>query len=212
MLTNLTKLIVIVLGLVSITAACSKKQYEFELLEKNNIFSVVDNETILLNGVINSKSLNDFNKLYEKNPGIKQVNIKQCDGSINDEVNLKLSKRVHELGLSTHLMDNGEIASGGVDFFLAGIARTAGEKTKVGVHSWAGDGKTAIDFPKGHTFHQPYIDYYKAIGFSDEDAKAFYYFTINAAPAHKIHWMTKEEMKKYKVLTPKHTLNKQQGV
>lgn len=208
---NLTKFLIIIFGIVTITIACSKEEDELALLEKKNIFSVVDDQTILLNGVINSKSLNEFNELFEKNSGIKQVNIQQCDGSINDEVNLELSKRVHELGLNTHLMDNGLIASGGVDFFLAGITRTAGKNIKIGVHSWAGGGKTAKDFPKGHASHQSYIDYYKAIGFSKEEAEAFYYFTIDAAPADGMHWMTKEEIKKYKVLTPVYTSNQLVG-
>ncbi|WP_439185380.1 hypothetical protein [Carboxylicivirga taeanensis] len=211
MLTDLTKLIVIVLGIVTITTACSKEEDEFALLEKKKIFSVVDDQTILLNGVINSKSLNEFNELYEKNPGVKQVNIQQCDGSINDEVNLELSKRVHELGLSTHLMDNGLIASGGVDFFLAGLTRTAGKNTKIGVHAWADGGKTAKDFPKGHAYHQSYIDYYKAIGFSNKEAEDFYYFTISAAPADKIHWMTTEEIVFYKLLVAEYTLDQLQG-
>ncbi|MBI9063884.1 MAG: hypothetical protein JEZ14_18015 [Marinilabiliaceae bacterium] len=200
------------MGIIAIAISCSKEEDDvFKQLEKNNIFSVVDDQTVLLNGVINSRSLNDFNELYAKNPGLKQVNIQQCDGSINDEINLELSKRVHELGLNTHLLDNGLIASGGVDFFLAGITRTVGENVKIGVHSWAGGGKTAKDFPKGHASHQSYIDYYKAIGFSKEDAEAFYYFTIDAAPADGMHWMTKEEIKKYKVLTPVYTSNQLKG-
>jgi len=40
------------------------------------------------------------------------------------------------------------------------------------------------------------------MGFSQEDADAFYYFTINAAVAADIHWMTDEEIALYKILTP----------
>lgn len=210
MLKNLTKLIIIVLGIATITSSCSKNKNELELLDNKNIFSISGNQTIIMDGVINSKSLNEFNDLYSKNSSIKQVNIKKCDGSINDEINLKLSQRVHDLGLNTHLVDGGLIASGGVDFFLAGINRTAGENVKIGVHSWAGGGKTAKDFPKGHASHQSYIDYYKAIGFSKENAESFYYFTINAATAESVHWMTKEEILKYNILTPAEIYTKAQ--
>jgi len=211
MLKELTKIMILVLGIAIITTACSKDEDEFEQLENKKIFSIADNQTIILDGVINSESLNEFNDLYAKNPSIKQVNIKKCDGSINDVINLKLSRRVHDLGINTHLMDGGLIASGGVDFFLAGIKRTAGKNVKIGVHSWAGDGKTAKDFPKGHANHQPYIDYYKAIGFSNKEAESFYYFTINSASAKTIYWMTKEEIEKYNVLTPIYTLSQLQG-
>lgn len=208
MLKRTFKLMVVALGLIAITTACNdvsdvveEVATEIAKLEKADIFSVVDNETIMLNGIINTKALTEFNALYAKNKTVKIINIKNCDGSINDEVNLQLSKRIHDLKLNTHLMDNGKIASGGVDFFLAGIKRTAGKNTKIGVHSWSGDGKTATDFPVEHANHQPYINYYKSIGFTTEEAKAFYYFTINSASADKIHWMTAEEIKKYKMLT-----------
>ena len=165
------------------------------------IFKVSSDEKIIeMNGSINSSSLVNFNKLYSKYSSIKTINIKNCDGSSDDEVNLKLSKRVHDLNIEIHLLDNAEIASGGVDFFLAGRKRTRGSGTKIGVHSWAGNNVTATDFPVGHANHLPYINYYKSIGFTDADAKAFYYFTINAAPANSIHWMTEVEITKYNML------------
>lgn len=162
----------------------------------------MEKNTILLNGIINTKSLTEFNKLYSANIDIKQIKIKKCDGSINDNINLQLSKRVNSLNLNTHIMDDGIIASGGVDFFLAGIKRSIGKNVKIGIHSWAdGEGKTAIDFPNGHENHQAYIDYYKSIGFLEDKAKAFYYFTINTAPAQDIHWMTTDEILSYNITT-----------
>lgn len=202
-MSKINKLIAIILGIMIVATSCKKEEElnEIEELEKKSIFSLFDDETIMLDGVINTKSLVEFNKLYEANKTVKQIKIKNCDGSINDEINLQLSKRVHDLKLNTHLMDNGKIASGGVDFFLAGIKRTAGKNTKIGVHAWSDGVKSATDFDKGHPNHQPYIDYYKYIGFTDAEAKAFYYFTINAATADNIHWMTADEITKYKMLT-----------
>jgi hypothetical protein len=175
---------------------------EFEKLEKQTIFKVSSNEkAIELDGVINSGAYVEFEKLAKQFPEIKSLNIVNCDGSINDDVNLKLAVYVHEQGFSTHLLANGLIASGGTDLFLAGIKRTTGENTQIGVHSWAGDKETATDFPVGHKHHLPYINYYVQVGFSQQEAEDFYYFTINAAPADSIHWMSKEEIKRYKLLT-----------
>lgn len=167
------------------------------------IFKVLkDSTTVVMNGEIGSSSLSDFNKLVAAHPNIKTVNIKNCGGSMDDEVNLKLSARVHELGLNTHLMDNGLIASGGVDFFLAGKQRTKGKNTKIGVHSWSdGNGTSATDFPVGHEYHLPYIKYYVSVGFTQEQAEAFYYFTINAAAAEDIHYMTDAEIAQYNIVT-----------
>jgi len=170
------------------------------------IFKVMDNnESIEMNGVINSNSLKNFNALHKAYPDIKKIVIKECEGSEDDETNLKLSLKVHQIGFEIHINNGGLVASGGTDFFLAGIKRTVGVDTRIGVHSWGGEndnGKevTATDFPKGHEHHLPYIKYYKNIGFTQEEAEEFYYFTINAASANDIHWMTKEELSKYKVL------------
>lgn len=99
------------------------------------------------------------------------------------------------------MLDEGFIASGGTDFFLAGAKRSKGNNTKIGVHAWAGGGKEATDFPEGDPEHQKYIDYYIAVGFSPDQAKSFYYFTIQAAPAASIHWMTDAEIQQYGILT-----------
>ncbi|PIE99782.1 MAG: hypothetical protein CR994_09050 [Maribacter sp.] len=186
-----------IVACITLLVSCSK---DGENISNDVIFKPRNATTLEMNGVVNSGSLKEFNELYTANPTIKTIQIKECDGSMDDEVNLKLSKRVHDLGLNIHLLDNGLVASGGTDFFLAGIKRTVGRNTKFGVHSWAGGGQTATDFPVGHPNHQPYIDYYKSVGFSDADAKAFYYFTINAAPASGIHWMTDAEIETYKLL------------
>ncbi|WBX73637.1 hypothetical protein PG913_12530 [Tenacibaculum pacificus] len=165
------------------------------------IFKIASDKKIVeMNGTIGSSSLINFNKLYAVYPTITKINIKNCDGSSDDEVNLKLSKKVYDLNIEIHLLDNAEIASGGVDFFLAGKKRTRGTETRIGVHSWAGDDSTATDFPVGYANHLPYIEYYKSIGFTDTAAKAFYYFTINAAAANSIHWMTEAEIGTYKML------------
>ncbi|MDN5213140.1 hypothetical protein QQ020_13820 [Fulvivirgaceae bacterium BMA12] len=167
------------------------------------IFTVLEGNTIIeMNGVIGSSSLRDFNKLYAAFPNVKTINIKQCDGSEDDETNLQLSARVHKLNINTHLLDNGLIASGGVDFFLSGIQRTRGTNTQIGVHSWSDGGSLqATDFPVGHKNHLPYINYYISIGFTQQQAEDFYYFTINAAPAEDIHWMTEEEIRTYNLIT-----------
>jgi hypothetical protein len=175
---------------------------EIKALEKVEIFQVSeDQNTIILDGVINSSALKKFQAIHQKFNNIRHLRIVNCDGSINDEVNLELAQYIHQNGFDIHLEDNGLIASGGTDLFLAGHKRTKGQNTKIGVHSWARNSKTATDFPKGHKHHLPYINYYKSVGFSPQEAEAFYYFTINSAPADDIHWMSDSEIDTYKMLT-----------
>lgn len=166
------------------------------------IFKVIDDQTVEMNGEISSSTLNNFNELIALYPNVNTINMDEVPGSGDDEVNLQVSAKVYERNIATHLMENGLIASGGVDFFLAGTTRSRGSNTQIGVHSWSDGTNDASDFPQGHANHQPYIDYYTSIGFSQAAAEAFYYFTINAAPASSIHWMTEAEIGQYMILKP----------
>lgn len=166
------------------------------------IFRVTDTNTVEMNGDITSSTLDDFNSLIQNHPTINKINMNQVPGSADDEINLQVAKRVHELNIATHILDNGEIASGGVDFFVAGITRTKGANTRIGVHSWSDGQNDATAFPVGHANHLPYINYFVSVGFTQQQAEDFYYFTINAAPAADIHWMTEPEIAQYGLLKP----------
>ncbi|MFK7936242.1 MAG: hypothetical protein AB8G22_22195, partial [Saprospiraceae bacterium] len=165
-------------------------------------FQVVDDNTVEMDGEISSSTLEDFEDLMKDYPEIDQIIMKEVPGSSNDEVNLLVSQKVHDNNIATHLADDGLIASGGVDFFLAGTTRTKGSNTMIGVHSWSDGTSEAADFPRGNAEHQPYIDYYISVGFSQTAAEEFYYFTINAAPAASIYYMTEAEIEQYGVLKP----------
>lgn len=91
----------------------------------------------------------------------------------------------------------GMIASGGVDFFLAGVGRTVDTGGKLAVHSWAGDGVTGDQVPRDDPQHSLYLDYYAEMGIPAE----FYWFTLQAAPAEDIYYMTADEMAEYQMTT-----------
>ncbi|WP_298421888.1 hypothetical protein [uncultured Kordia sp.] len=168
-----------------------------------DIFTVQsDNETVVMNGEIKSRTLQDFNNMLAAYPDIKQIHIAEVPGSSDDEINLQVGVKVHQKGINTHILNNGLIASGGVDFFLAGIQRTRGTNTQIGVHSWAdGNGNEATDFPTSSSEHLRYIEYYEGIGYSNQWSRDFYFYTINAASAANIHWMTEAEITQYELIT-----------
>lgn len=167
------------------------------------IFTVLsDNVTVEMDGDIGSASLRNFNSLISSFPDVNSINMIEVPGSIDDEINLQVAALVHQRGISIHLVDNGIIASGGTDFFLAGATRTIGTGTQIGVHSWSDGENEATDYAIGHPFHEEYIEYYISIGFSRAEAEAFYYFTINIASSNEIHWMTEDEINQYGILKP----------
>ncbi len=164
-------------------------------------FTIVNDTTIALNDDINSNSLNAFNEVQKQNPKTTLLVFKEAPGSEDDEVNVQVGRRLHEIALNTHVEDNGFIASGAVDLFLAGANRSLGEDTQVGVHSWADGNREATDYPRNTEEHQLFIKYYTDIGLSQQLAEDFYFFTIDAASASEIHWMTQAEIARYSIAT-----------
>ena len=197
-LKNFRIFITLIITISVIFISCNK---ENGVDNQFGIFTVLsDGTTIEMDGEISSRSLDNFNDLLDVYSNINRINIKNCDGSSDDEINLQLSKKVYQREIDIHLMNNGLIASGGTDFFLAGRRRTKGVNTQIGVHSWSDGINEATDFPVGHSNHLPYINYYVCVGFTQQQSENFYYFTINVAPASSIHWMTDQEIEQYNIL------------
>lgn len=161
----------------------------------------VKGKTLYMDGLINSKTPDQFKEIFAQHPAIDTLVMLTVEGSVDDEANLEAAQWVSEKKLVFVLESQSLIASGGTDFFLAGATRIIRKGAKVGVHSWAGAEKTATDFPRGHENHQAYIEYYMAVGWSRIAAEKFYYFTIEAAPADDIYWMTEAELKEYNIIT-----------
>lgn len=164
------------------------------------IFSVLNNTAVTMNGEINERTQNDFNDLLEEFPDLNLIILEDCPGSADDDTNLAVSRQIHQQGIRTHLRGDSLIESGAVDLYLAGTKRTMDNvaTVKVGVHAWADQDDTpATDFPMDSQEHQPYIDYYVFVGFTEQEARDFYFFTINAAPSDGIHYMTEQEIATY---------------
>ncbi len=165
------------------------------------IFSYQDDETVIINGLIDSDLPDYWNNYISDNPRTSRMIMKDCPGSTDDIANWEAARSIRRQGVAIHLPSDAIIASGAVDLFLAGTERTRDAGSQIGVHAWEdGNGNEATDFPVGHEEHQGAINYYVDVGFSQEDAEAFYYFTINIAPASEIHWMTDAEIEQYKLL------------
>jgi hypothetical protein len=157
-------------------------------------------------GIIDGTTPKVVQDLIDKFPQVTTIVMLACPGSENDEANLKASLLLRKRGYKMYLPKGAFIGSGAVDMFLLGSQRVIDATYKsVGVHAWSDGIMEATDFPKGHAYHQLYISYYMRIGLTQEQAENFYYFTIYAASADDIHWMTEEELDQYQVRTCKYS-------
>ena len=145
---------------------------------------------------------NQFDRLITKYPNIKLMIMEECPGSRNDEQIFKAALQLHGLSINTHLPINGKIQSGAVDLFLSGNKRTLEQGAKIGVHAWSDGSSSATDYPTNHSEHEVYINFYKAIGRSQQEAEDLYFFIINAAAPEDIHWMSDQEIDLFNITNP----------
>ena len=157
----------------------------------------VEGDVAVMRGVIGPSTPRVVHSLLREHPDLETIVMADVPGSMDDHANLRAARMVRERGLATHVPAGGEVASGGTDFFLAGVRRTAAEGARFGVHSWGGPGVDGAEVPRDDPEHAKYLEYYREMGIPE----AFYWYTLEAAPADDIHWMTGEELELYEVLT-----------
>ena len=154
--------------------------------------------TIYMTGTIHSRTPSQLAAALRAHPEAREIVMLEVPGSANDDANLRAARLVRGAGLDTRLVAGSLIASGGTDFFLAGVRRTAAPGAQVGVHSWStlgGDEGAAL--PVDAHEHDFYLDFYREMGVPE----GFYWFTLYAAPPEGMHWLTRGEMARYGVVS-----------
>jgi hypothetical protein len=160
----------------------------------------VDGSEVRLSGALGSLTFTQIERLQAEHPEVQTLVLTDVPGSINDEVNVETGRLVRNGGWSTHLPADGEIASGAVDLFCAGVERTMESGGRIGVHSWANGTVEGADLPEDSPEHDFFIEYLQEM-LGTPLGRDFYFFTLQAAPAADIHWMTAEEIEQYGLLT-----------
>ncbi len=157
-------------------------------------FRVLDASHVALVDATGPRAPAQFAAMMRAFPGITTIEMIECPGTEDDRANLQLGRMIHDRGIVTHVPAGGSVRSGGVELFLAGSLRIADEGSEFAVHSWADDqGKEAKDYPASAPENRAYIDYYRAMGLEDAQARAFYDMT-NSVPNADARWLTRQEM------------------
>ncbi|MEM7093595.1 MAG: alpha/beta hydrolase [Actinomycetota bacterium] len=184
---------VAVLDPPSATGGTASPELDFD--EDGSASFEIVGDRAFMGGVIDGDTPEAVEELLTDHPGVMTIELVTVPGSDDDEANLEAALLVRDAGLATHVAADGEIASGGVDFFLAGTERSYEAGARFGVHSWStgDDAFHALDLDEDDPEHDRYLDYYDEIDV-DED---FYWFTLEAAPPEDIHWMTETELERY---------------
>ena len=158
----------------------------------------VTGDAAVMTGVIDSDIGARLEALFERHPGLRTIIMQNVEGSVDDTANLAAAKMVRERGLHTLVPADGVVASGGTDFFLAGVTRRVEPGAMIGVHSWSGPAGEGATVPRDDPEHQKYLRYYLEMGIPVE----FYWYTLRVAPSDEMHWMSKDEQRRYRIATP----------
>ena len=147
-------------------------------------------------GVLVPESGAHIDLIRRQNADISVLVMLNVPGSDDDNDYMRAALQLRQAGFTTIVPSNGLVASGGTDFFLAGAYRVIEPGACIGVHSWEDSGPPpyqAIDLPREHPEHRDFLDYFAAIGVAAD----FYWFTISAASADEIHWMSPREINRF---------------
>jgi hypothetical protein len=160
-------------------------------------FRVVDGTRAALVGVTDERSPAAFAAMLAAHPGITVLDLVDCPGTEDDRANLRLGRMIRARGLETHVPAGGSVRSGAVELFLAGTRRSAERGAEFAVHAWADeDGREPRDYPANAPENRAYLDYYRDMGMSGIEARAFYDMT-NATPNRSARWMNAAQMEQW---------------
>jgi hypothetical protein len=174
-------------------AGCVASEYDRDITD-----TLVDGDRLYISGTLNAQTFDEIQRHLERHPDLQTIVLEDIDGSIDDDVNLQTGMLIHEAGLDTFVPADGIIESGAVDLFCAGHNRIAERGARIGVHSWADeDGLEGGHVSRASAEHQIYLDYFNAV----DCPVGFYWFTLAAAPADGMYYMSEAELLDYQVAT-----------
>ncbi|MBW8752683.1 MAG: alpha/beta hydrolase [Sphingomonadales bacterium] len=157
-------------------------------------FRVLDGTHAALVDVTDAASPDAFAAMLREHPGIAVLDMVSCPGTEDDRANLRLGLMIHDSGIATHVPDDGFVGSGAVELFLAGVHRYAEPGAEFAVHSWEDEtGHQPGDYAPDAPQNRAYLDYYRAMGLTAPEAKAFYAMT-NSVPFAEAKWLTRADL------------------
>lgn len=183
----------IFLLIVILTNSCISERGLLKRYELEPATITIKGDKLFVEGIVGKLFYKEFKKALDENSQLKTIVLKEIPGSINDAWNSKSCQLLHEKGLTTELLENSVVESGGTDLFVSGKQLIIADGAKIGVHAWAGAGKPATSYPRDHPQHKLFLELYPKVNVDT----SFYWFTLRAAPADTIHFMTPEEIDTY---------------
>ncbi|REG79536.1 alpha/beta hydrolase [Marinomonas pollencensis] len=179
--------------------ACSSQEVKPKPVPIESKLTIyVKNNMAFLSGVLEADLPQRLTEMVRQHPNVTDIMLVDVPGTDDQQATMEGARLIRRLGLNTHIVPTGYVLSGGVDLFLGGVERTIGAGAGVGVHAWSDNiGTQANSLNKVNPVHATYVNFYLEMGVSER----FYWFSIQAAPANRIYFLSSEEIYDYQLVT-----------
>lgn len=158
----------------------------------------IEKNMAFISGVLGSDLPDQLSEMVRQSPNVQTLVLVDIPGSIDQEATMQAARLIRRLGLNTHIARTGYVLSGGVDLFLGGVKRSIGAGAGVGVHSWLDQlGIDPKELNLADPIHATYVNFYLEMGVPER----FYWFSLDAAPAERIYFMSPEEIYDFQIAT-----------
>lgn len=158
----------------------------------------IEGNSAYLSGVLGSDLVKQLSDMVRKNPNVTDLVLVDVPGSVDQEATMDGARLIRRLGLNTRIAPTGYVLSGGVDLFLGGVTRSIGAGAGVGVHSWSDGTKvSATSLNVADPVHATYVNFYLEMGVPER----FYWFSLDAAPADRVYFLSPEEVYDFELAT-----------
>lgn len=158
----------------------------------------VEGNSAYLSGVLGADLVKQLSDMVRKNPNVTDLVLVDVPGSVDQQATMEGARLIRRLGLNTHIAPTGYVLSGGVDLFLGGVTRSIGAGAGVGVHSWSdGTRVVAKSLSVADPVHAAYVNFYLEMGVTER----FYWFSLDAAPADRVYFLSPEEVYDFQLAT-----------
>jgi hypothetical protein len=173
----------------------SRELAKDQALAKYGPFRVTGQDHAELVGVTDKASPGQFAAMLRDYPAIDTLKLVEAPGTDDDRANLRVARMIRSAGITTHVPNGGSVRSGAVELFLAGADRQIDDGAEFAVHSWIdAHGRQPQDFSMDAAPNRMYLDFYREMGMSNAEARAFYNMT-NSVSFKDAKWLTAQDMR-----------------
>ena len=185
------------LSLILLLSGCAVSPAQDDTVS-NELLIEVENDTAYLSGVLDSTLVMRLTELIKASPNINEIVLVDVPGAIDQQATMEGALLIRRLGINTRIAPTGLVLSGGVDLFLGGVERSIGAGAGVGIHAWSdGTEVQATSIDVADPIHATYVNFYLRMGVPER----FYWFSLDAAPADRVYFLSPEEVYDYQLAT-----------